>query len=397
MSEVFPATAPAETVPQAKVVRTPMSYLAARRNPWVGRAVFGVAVAFVAVLPTLLDDPTRTRQWAEYFCYAAIAVGIDVAWGYGGMLVLGQGLFFGLGAYAMGMHLTLEQVGPGELPSFMSLYGDQTELPLIWRPFGNLWVSVVLALAVPMVLAGLFGWLVFSRRVRGPYFALLTQAMALIFTLIMVGQLKTFAGTNGLTDFQTVFGRNKYEPGTNTFLYIVAAIVLGVVFLVGWHLVQSRYGRLLLAVRDREDRVRFLGYNPAVAKTFGFVVAAGMAGAAGAVAAPVIGIVAPNQFGTLPSILMVCWVAVGGRGTLYGAVIGAILVSWGTTSVSERWPDTWQYLQGALFVVVVAFVPGGIVGLLRLVRGNLSRRHGAPATAVAAAESSTAPEGLVAT
>ena len=324
MSELFPAVSPAETVPQATGVQTPLSYLGgSRRNPWIGRIVFLVAIALIAALPTILDDPTRTRQWAEYLCYAALAIGIDIAWGYGGMLVLGQGLFFGLGAYAMGMHLTLEQVGPGQLPSFMSLYGDQTELPLVWKPFEHLWVTVVLALLVPMALAGAFGWLVFSRRVRGPYFALLSQAMALIFTLIMVGQLKTFAGTNGLTDFQTVFGRNKYEPGTNTFLYFVAAGLLVVTFLVALHLVRSRYGRLLLAVRDREDRVRFLGYNPAVAKTFGFVVAAAMAGAAGAVAAPVIGIVAPNQFGTLPSILMVCWVAVGGpRHPVRGACSG---------------------------------------------------------------------------
>ncbi|MET0458836.1 MAG: urea ABC transporter permease subunit UrtC [Ilumatobacteraceae bacterium] len=359
-------------------MNTPMSYMGGvRRSPWIGRAVFVVVLGAVVYLPTFLDDPTRTRQWAEYLCYAALAVGIDIAWGYGGMLVLGQGLFFGLGAYAMGMHLSLEQVEPGQMPSFMALYGDQTELPLIWKPFENLWVSVVLALFIPMLIAGAFGWLVFSRRVRGPYFAVLSQAMALIFTLIMVGQLKTFAGTNGLTDFQQVFGRNKYEPDTNRFLYFVAAGVLLVVFLGGRHLVRSRYGRLLVAVRDREDRVRFLGYNPAVVKTFAFVVAAAMAGAAGAIAAPIIGIVAPNQFGTLPSILMVCWVAVGGRGTLYGAIIGAIFVNWGGTAVSEQWPDTWQYLQGLLFIVVVAFIPGGIVGLFKLVGQRLPSRRGA--------------------
>jgi urea transport system permease protein len=397
MTDVLPSTTPGETAPAAKVVRTPLSYLGGtRRSPWIGRAVFLAAVALLVAWPSLLDDPTRTRQWAEYLCYASIAVGIDIAWGYGGMLVLGQGVFFGLGAYCMGMHLTLEQVGPGQIPSFMSLYGDQTELPLVWKPFGNLWVSVVLAVVVPMVVATALGWLVFSRRIRGPYFALLTQATALIFFLILIGQLKTFAGTNGLTDFQTVFGRNKYEPATNRFLYFVAAGLLVAVFLVGRHLVRSRYGRLLLAVRDREDRVRFLGYNPAVAKTFAFVVAAGMAGAAGAVAAPVIGIVAPNQFTVLPSILMLCWVAVGGRGTLYGAVIGALLVGWGRTRFSESWPSGWQYMQGTMFVVIVAFVPGGIVGLVKLVAHV--RRAPAPAEAPAAATGSAArPDGLVAT
>ena len=353
-----------------------MSFRGGRqRNRWLGRAVFVVVLGLAIYLPTFLDDPTRTRQWAEYLCYAVIAVGIDIAWGYGGMLVLGQGVFFGLGAYAMGMYLSLEQVDSGELPSFMALYSDQTSLPWIWQPFEHLWLSVALALVIPMALAAAFGWLVFSRRVRGPYFALLSQAMALIFTLIMVGQLKTFAGTNGLTDFQTVFGRNKYDPATNKFLYFVALGLVVAVFLLGRHLVRSRFGRLLVAVRDREDRVRFLGYNPAVTKTLAFAVAAGMAGAAGAVAAPIIGIVAPNQFGTLPSILMVCWVAVGGRGTLYGAIIGAIIVNWGATSVSEQWPDTWQYLQGLLFIVVVAFIPGGIVGLFKLAGARLPSRR----------------------
>jgi len=392
MTDVFPAEAPAETVPEAQVVRSPLSYLSGRRrNPWVGRAVFVGIVAVMALWPYILDDPTRTRQWAEYFCYAAIAVGIDIAWGYGGMLVLGQGLFFGLGAYAMGMHLSLEQVEPGQLPAFMSLYGDQTELPLIWKPFQDLWVSVVLALVIPMVVAGGLGWLVFSRRIRGPYFALLTQAMALVFVLVLIGQLKTTAGTNGLTDFATVFGRNKYDPGTNTFLYFLAAGVLVVVFLVARHLIASRYGRLLLAVRDREDRVRFLGYNPAVTKTFAFVVAAGMAGAAGAVAAPVIGIVAPNQFTVLPSILMVCWVAVGGRGTLYGAILGALLVGWGRTTFSESRPDDWQYLQGLMFVVVVAYIPGGIIGLLRSLGHRLPRRREVTARA---SSTTTLDEGI---
>jgi urea transport system permease protein len=383
--EVQPATSgavPAETSPAR--ARSPLARLGGRHtSAWVGRGVFLAVVACVAVWPAVLDDPTRTRQWAEYFCYAAIAVGIDIAWGYGGMLVLGQGLFFGLGAYAMGMHLSLEQVGPNELPQFMSLYGDQTELPLIWRPFDNLWVSAGLAVVVPMIVAGLFGWLVFSRRIRGPYFALLTQAMALIFYLVLVGQLKLTAGTNGLTNFSTIFGRDKYDEGTNTFLYYLAAIVLGIVFVVGWWLMRTRYGRLLVAVRDREDRVRFLGYNPAVTKTFAFAVAAGMAGAAGAVAAPVIGIVAPNQFTVLPSILMLCWVAVGGRGTLYGAILGAVLVGWGRTTFSESRPDDWQYLQGLLFVVAIAYVPGGIVGLFKSAGNRRRRRNSDPAQEIA--------------
>ncbi|MDP9388199.1 MAG: urea ABC transporter permease subunit UrtC, partial [Actinomycetota bacterium] len=346
--------------------RTPLSRLAPKAaSPWTGRAVFLVAAVALFALPGLLGDPTRVRQWAEYLCYAMVAVGIDVAWGYGGMLVLGQGVFFGIGAYAMGMHLSLEQVPEGALPQFMSLYSDYTELPALWRPFRHLWFAAPAAVLVPMVVAGLLGWLVFNRRIRGPFFAILTQATALIFWLLLVGQLKLTAGTNGLTNFSTIFGRNKYEPGTNDFLYWLAAGALLVVVALGWQLVRSRFGRLLVATRDGEDRVRFLGYDPAVLKMVAFVAAAGMAGLAGALAAPIIGIVAPNQFAVLPSILMVTWVAIGGRGTLVGAVLGALLVGWGKTAFSESRPEDWLYLQGALFVVVVAYAPGGLLGLLR--------------------------------
>jgi urea transport system permease protein len=348
--------------------------IAVTGNRWVARLAIVAFALLLFAWPDVIGDPTRTRQWAEYLCYAMIAVGIDIAWGYGGMLALGQGVFFGLGAYCMGMYLSLEQVEPGQLPQFMALYGDQTELPLIWRPFENLWFAGAAALLVPMLVAGLLGWLVFRRRIRGPYFALLTQATALIFWLLLVGQLKVTAGTNGLTNFGTIFGRSKYEPGTNRFLFGLAAVGLLAVLLIGRQLVQSRFGRLLVATRDGEDRVRFLGYDPAVVKTVAFVAAAGMAGLAGALAAPIVGIVAPNQFAVLPSILMITWVAIGGRGTLYGAVLGALLVSWGKTSFSESRPDDWMYIQGLLFVVVVAYAPGGLLGLLRSARAVVGRR-----------------------
>jgi urea transport system permease protein len=367
--------------------------ITATRNPWIER---GLMVAFVVLLfawPEILGDPTRTRQWAEYLCYAIIAVGIDLAWGYGGMLVLGQGLFFGLGAYCMGMYLSLEQVEPGQLPQFMTLYSDFDELPFIWRPFDDLWFAAGAAVLVPMAIAGLLGWLVFRRRIRGPYFAILSQATALIFWLILVGQLKITAGTNGLTNFVTVFGRSRYDPGTSRYLYVLAAVGLVAVGLLARQLVRSRYGRLLVATRDSEDRVRFLGYDPATVKTLAFVAAAGMAGLAGALSAPIIGIVAPNQFAVLPSILMITWVAIGGRGTLVGAVLGALLVGRAETGFSESRPDDWLYLQGILFVVVVAYVPGGVMGLLRAARGLLLRRvDRAPETEVAAALEEAADE-----
>jgi urea transport system permease protein len=359
---------------------------------WTGRFVFvGLALVLFLIPNVVIDDPTRIRQWAEYLCYAMIAVGLDIAWGYGGMLALGQGVFFGIGAYCMGMYLSLEQVPKGSLPEFMSLYSDYRSLPWLWRPFQSFWFAAAAAVILPMLVAAGLGLLVFKRRVRGPFVALLTQATALVFSLVLIGNLKLTAGFNGLTGFTKIFGRNKYDADTNRWLYQITAVGLLVVVAVALWVVRSRYGKLHTATRDSEDRVRFLGYDPATVKTIAFVIGAGMAGVAGAFAAPVIGIVAPNQFAVLPSILMVCWVAVGGRGTVWGAVVGAILVNWGRTRVSESHPDNWIYFQGLLFIVVLAFAPGGIMGLLRSgtdrVRGLLPGRRGAvPAGAEVAAD-----------
>lgn len=369
----------------------PSTFRTVLDSPWVRRIGLAVALASVFAGPELIEDPTRIRQWAEYLCYATIAVGLDLAWGYGGMLALGQGVFFGLGAYSMGMYLSLEQVAPGELPKFMSLYSDYTELPLLWRPFEHLWFAALAAVVVPMAVAALLGGLVFRRRIRGPYFALLTQATALVFWLLLVGQLQLTAGTNGLTNFSEVFGRNKYDPGTSGFLYYLAAGGLVVTVLVVRQLVHSRYGRLLIATRDAENRVRFLGYDPARAKTAAFVVAAGAAGLAGAFAAPIIGIVAPDQFSILPSILMIGWVAVGGRASIYGPLAGALLVGFLRTRVSETRPDDWQYFQGLLFVLVVAFIPGGLAGLVRSVRSRFAPSPGAVDEELEAGVPVTAP------
>jgi urea transport system permease protein len=334
-------------------------------SPWPGRLVLLGFALLLAVWPDVIGDPTDVRQWAEWLCYAMIAVGLDIAWGYGGMLALGQGLFFGLGAYAMGMYLSLEQVPKGELPSFMALYSDYESLPLLWRPFQHFWFAALAAVLVPMILAGLLGLLVFKRRIRGPYFALLTQATAVIFALILIGNLKLTSGFNGLTGFTKIFGRSKYAPETNIWLFRVASVALLIVLLIAMGVVRSRYGKLLQATRDSEDRVRYLGYDPAVIKTVAFAIAAGMAGLAGAVAAPVFGIVSPGQFDYLPSLLMICWVAVGGRGVIWGAVLGALFVNWLRVKVSHDRPDDWQYAQGALFVLVLAYTPGGIAGALR--------------------------------
>jgi urea transport system permease protein len=335
-------------------------------NPWIARGIFVVFAAVIWLIPSFVDGPAEVRKWAEFLTYAILAVGLDIAWGYGGMLVLGQGVFFGLGAYCMGMYITLENVPPGtKLPSFMSLYGNFTELPLMWKPFQSFWFAIAAAVLIPAIVATALGALVFTRRVRGPFFALLTQATALVFSLILIGNLPLTAGFNGLTGFTKIFGRSKYEANTNLWLYRITAVVLLVVLAIALKIVRSRYGRLLLATRDSEARVRFLGYNPALVQTVAFAISAAIAGIAGALAAPVIGIVSPNQFTVLPSILFVCWVAVGGRGTLWGAAIGALIVNWLRVSISNARPDDWSYLQGALFVIVLVVAPGGLIGIGR--------------------------------
>jgi urea transport system permease protein len=356
-------TSPGPPPPNGLVARLP--FLSGATSPWTARIAFCLFGAALFVWPAIIRNPTDIRQWAEWLCYAMVAVGLDVAWGYGGMLALGQGLFFGLGAYAMGMHLSLENVPRGALPEFMGLYSDYTSLPAIWKPFQSFWFAAGAAVLVPMVLGGLLGLLVFHRRIRGPFFAILTQATAVIFALLLIGNLKLTAGFNGLTGFTKIFGRSKYDGDTNRWLYMVAAVGLLVVLALAMKTVRSRYGKLLQATRDSEDRVRFLGYDPAVVKTIGFVIAAGIAGFAGAIAAPVFGIVSPGQFDYLPSILMICWVAVGGRGVLWGAVLGALLVNWARVTVSASHPDNWLYMQALLFIVVLAFFPGGLAGVLR--------------------------------
>jgi len=385
------AEAPSDAVPSPDVDRIP----AGRSRSWPARLAFGAFAGTLIALPGLLGDPASVRQWAEWLCYAMVAVGLDLAWGYGGMLALGQGLFFGLGAYAMGMHLSLEQVPKGTLPSFMSLYSDYTELPLLWRPFSSFWFAALAAVVVPALIAALLGLLVFKRRIRGPFFAILTQATAVIFALVLIGNLKLTAGFNGLTGFTKMFGRSKYDPDTGTWLFTVAAVGLLVVLAVAMKVVNSRFGKLLQATRDSEDRVRFLGYDPAIVKTVAFSIAAAMAGLAGAIAAPVFGIVSPGQFDFLYSILFVCWVAVGGRGTLWGAVAGAIAVNWARVTVSAARPDDWQYMQGLLFVLVLAFVPGGLAGLARSLWHRAaalrtrSRRSATPSPAPTTAEVGT--------
>ncbi|MET7669672.1 urea ABC transporter permease subunit UrtC [Micromonospora luteifusca] len=339
---------------------------------------FGAALLF-AVAPLVLSD-FRLSLLAKYLCVAMVAIGIGIAWGRGGMLTLGQGVFFGLGGYAMAMHLKLADAGPGGMPDFMQLYGQLDELPLWWRPFASPWFALPATVLLPMAVAFGLGSLVFRRRVRGAYFAILSQALAAALVILLIGQQGTTGGTNGLTDIKGFFGYDLDDPVNQRMVYFIIAGTLLVLLALTRQLIRSRYGELLTAVRDGEERVRFLGYDPASVKLVAYVVAAGMAGLAGALFVPAVGIISPALIGIVPSIEFVIGVAVGGRATLLGPVLGAVAVAWARTTLSERFPGTWTYLQGLLFVVVVAFLPGGLASLWALARrrdgGAESRRRG---------------------
>lgn len=322
--------------------------------------VVAATLAAVVVLPLILSQ-FRLALLSKYLIFAVVAIGLNLAWGYGGMLSLGHGVFFGLGAYCTGMYLKLAEAGSG-LPDFMSWSGVSS-LPAIWAPFRHAWFALPAAVLVPMGVAALLGASVFRRRVRGAYFALLTQALAAAFAILLVGQQGLTGGTNGLTNFSSVFGLEPGNPRTTQVLFFIAAATLGVAFLVVRQVVQSRFGRLLVAVRDGEDRVRFLGYDATRVKVVAFALSAGLAGLAGALFVPVVGIISPADVGVVPSIEMVVWVAIGGRATLIGPVIGALVVSYANTALSEWYPDGWLYLQGALFVVAVVWAPRGLAGM----------------------------------
>jgi urea transport system permease protein len=367
------------TTTQRPTAASPVSDPAASgRSTRTLRVVIGFvigALLLFAVAPAVLSD-FWLDNLARYLCLGMVAVGIGLAWGRGGMLVLGQGVFFGLGGYAMAMHLKLADAGPGNMPDFMVLYGQLDDLPAWWRPFANPFVAMAAVVALPMLVAFGLGSLVFRRRVRGAYFAILSQALAAAMAIFLVGQQGTTGGTNGLTDFDGFFGYDLDDPVNQRMVYFIIAGVLLLLLAIVRLLIHSRYGELLVAVRDSEERVRFLGYDPANVKTFAYVVAAGMAGIAGALFVPAVGIINPSLIGIVPSIEFVIGVAVGGRATLLGPLLGAVAVAWARSAFSSKFPDSWNYLQGLMFVIVVAFLPGGLASLVGAVRRRRRRDSG---------------------
>ena len=315
--------------------------------------------------------------FGKYFAFAILALGIDLIWGYTGVLSLGHGVFFGLGAYAIGMHLMLEIGAEGvygsSLPDFM-VWNQVKELPWFWKPFSNFGFSLIAVILVPMVFAALFGFFVFRSRIRGVYFAIITQALALVAWLVFNRNETNLGGTNGLTDFKIILGYSLNDPSTQRAMYMLTVFFLGAAFLLCRWITQSRAGRVLIAIRDCEKRVRFTGYSSANYKLFVFVISAGLAGIAGALYVPQVGIITPNQIGVLPSIEMAIWVAVGGRGTLIGAIVGAVGINWIRSILTNHFPELWPFFLGGLFVAVVMFFPKGVVGIFSQVQSLVPRR-----------------------
>ena len=328
-----------------------------------------LTLLLAVVLPLTLDI-FRLNLVGKYLTYAFVAVGLVMVWGYGGVLSLGQGVFFGLGGYAMAMFLKLEasdpettkiQSTPG-IPDFMD-WNQITELPLMWLPFRSFPLTLILVIAVPTLLAWIISYAMFKRRVGGVYFAIITQAVALIVTVLIIGQQGYTGGVNGMTDLKTLLGWDTRTDSAKYILYYVCvALLIAAIVLCRW-IQTSKLGTLLLAMRDKEDRVRFSGYDVSNFKVFTFCLAAALSGIGGALFSLQVGFMSPSFVGIVPSIEMVIFAAVGGRMSLVGAVYGTLLVNAGKTLFSESFPDLWLFLMAALFIGVTMAFPMGLAGL----------------------------------
>ena len=350
------------------------------------------AVALLAVVPALhLAVPPDAWLhvpgfWivtlGKFLCFAMLALALDLIWGYAGILSLGHGVFFGLGGYAMGMHL-MRRIGDRgvyghpELPDFM-VFLDWRELPWFWHGFDQFWFAMLMALLVPGLLAFAFGWLAFRSRITGVYFSIISQALVFAAMLAFFRNEMGFGGNNGLTDFKDLLGHDLAAPATRLGLYLASALALGAVYLLCRFVVRSKYGRLLVAVRDAESRVRFLGYPVTRIKLFAFTLSAVLAALAGALYVPQVGIINPGEFAPAKSIEVAVWVAVGGRGTLYGAVAGAFAVNGAKSWLTGAAPEVWLFFLGALFVLVTLFLPRGLAGAVRQWRAGRAERRVRP-------------------
>ena len=317
--------------------------------------------------PLYVDTYTITLL-GKYLSFALLAMAVDVVWGYCGILSLGHGAFFALGGYGMGMYL-MRQIGDRgvygnpELPDFM-VFLNWTELPWFWYGFDQFWFAAIMIMLVPGFLAFVFGWLAFRSRVTGVYLSIMTQALTYALMLAFFRNEMGFGGNNGLTDFKELMGFDLQADSTRVALLVCTALTLGAAYLLSQFILSSKYGRVIEAIRDGESRVRFVGYKTETYKVWLFVYSAILAGLAGALYVPQVGIINPGEFSPINSIEIVVWVAIGGRGLLYGAILGAILVNFAKTQFTGILPEAWLFALGALFVIVTVFLPKGVVGLL---------------------------------
>ncbi len=324
-------------------------------------AIIAVITLILAIIMPLTLPGFRLKLLGRFLSLAIVALGIDLIWGYTGLLSLGHGIFFALGGYGLAMHLKL-QLPEGELPEFFTLYGVE-KLPIFWQPFHSFPLTILAIIILPALLAAILGYLVFKNRIKGVYFSILTQAALLVFFNFFNGQQKLINGTNGLkTDTEFFFGILAGSDQAQLIFYEITIVSVIVTYLICCWLTSGRFGRLLIAIRDDETRVRFSGYNPTDFKVLVFAISGAIAGISGALYAVQSGIVTPSYMEVAFSIEMVIWVAVGGRGTLIGAIIGTLLVNFGRTFLSEQFPEIWLFFQGALFLLVVTILPNGIVG-----------------------------------
>lgn len=353
-------------------------------RPWLPLISIGVvAVLLLVVAPSVLSIHW-INNLGKYSCLAIAAVGIGLAWGRGGMLVMGQGVFFGLGAYAMAMHLTLETAGPDSLPVFMILYDPLAGLPGFWEPFRSDVFTLLAIVLLPVIVASILGYALFKRRVKGAYFAILTQALAVALAVLISSTIRETGGDTGLSDFKYFFGYVLSDDGNKVMVFMIAAALLILCLLAVWQLNRSRFGELLIATRDAEERVRFLGYDPANIKLVAFVIAAVMASIGGAMFVPIVGIITPAEIGASASILMIAGVALGGRASLLGPALGAIAIGWGQSSLGSSFPSGWIYILGLLFILVTLFLPMGLSSLFVRLKDMVWRPRQAVATAAPA-------------
>ncbi|RUX19213.1 urea ABC transporter permease subunit UrtC [Mesorhizobium sp. M2A.F.Ca.ET.042.01.1.1] len=326
----------------------------------------------------------------KYLCYALLALALDLVWGYCGILSLGHGAFFALGGYAMGMYL-MRQIGSRGvygnpiLPDFM-VFLNYKELPWFWYGFDHFWFAALMVLAVPGLLAFVFGWFAFRSRVTGVYLSIITQAMTYALLLAFFRNDMGFGGNNGLTDFKDILGFSVQADATRSALFAASAVTLALAVFVTAAIVRSKYGKLLMAVRDAESRTRFLGWRAENVKLFAFTVSAIMAGIAGALYVPQVGIINPGEFDPANSIEVVIWTAVGGRGTIVGPIIGALLVNAGKSWFTGVLPEFWLFALGGLFVAVTLLLPKGIVGMWDGWRGRAKALRAASLAAEAGAD-----------